>query len=343
MVVSGVLGLIALGVVLASLVYLHVAPTGLSPLRNAVSQYGITVYRTGYRIATIAFGVVGIAVAAGIEQAEASHEPTAVLVLLAIFALSRGAISWYPMDAPGTPQTATGRAHWAARRRSVCERRSSGVRARSCSVPTAAVARPGRDLDRSRLGDAGVVIGDGLGSVTTRPPSQLRSRRTGLLRERHCLVHRVRGGLRPSRPIARRGGVVTLAASAAQWRSTLLAPYAGVSSFRCVARRCRDSRTSAQPLSYAGSTGHEKTATKPAGRGACITQKAQDAQLSAVVSKRIGTNSCGRVLTAERRRSRFPEQFTPVPRSDRALTTEGSFGAPGPVKVAAHRTARLGS
>jgi len=111
MVVSGVLGLIALGVVLASLVYLHVAPTGLSPLRNAVSQYGITAYRTGYRIAAIAFGVAGIAVAAGIEQAEASHEPTAVLVLLAIFALSRGAISWYPMDAPGTPQTATGRAH----------------------------------------------------------------------------------------------------------------------------------------------------------------------------------------------------------------------------------------
>lgn len=32
------------------MIILHLLPTGLSPVRNAVSQYGITRYRQGYRI-----------------------------------------------------------------------------------------------------------------------------------------------------------------------------------------------------------------------------------------------------------------------------------------------------
>ena len=50
--VAGAVPLLALAVVVASLVYLHIEPTGLSPLRNAVSQYGITSFKAGYRVAT---------------------------------------------------------------------------------------------------------------------------------------------------------------------------------------------------------------------------------------------------------------------------------------------------
>jgi hypothetical protein len=44
---AGLVGEAGLTSTLAFLAYLHVAPTGLSPLRNAMSQYGITAYRAG--------------------------------------------------------------------------------------------------------------------------------------------------------------------------------------------------------------------------------------------------------------------------------------------------------
>ncbi|HYB29574.1 MAG TPA: hypothetical protein VEF89_23385 [Solirubrobacteraceae bacterium] len=49
MVIAGVVSLIAFAVVVASLAWLHVQPTGLSAARNAVSEYGITPFRSGYR------------------------------------------------------------------------------------------------------------------------------------------------------------------------------------------------------------------------------------------------------------------------------------------------------
>lgn len=108
---AGTVCLVALVTLVGSLGYLHVAPTGLSPVRNAVSQYGITRFRAGYRVATIAFGVGGIALAVGIDRAVAASGRSVVVVLLLIFAVARLAISWFPMDAPGTPPTQTGRRH----------------------------------------------------------------------------------------------------------------------------------------------------------------------------------------------------------------------------------------
>ncbi|HEY1774774.1 MAG TPA: DUF998 domain-containing protein [Solirubrobacteraceae bacterium] len=110
MTVAGAIALAALAATVASLGYLHLAPTGLSPLRNAVSQYGITPYRSGYRAATIAFAVAGAALAVGIDRAVGSRAST-VIVFLAIFAAARAAISWFPMDAPGTQRTSTGQTH----------------------------------------------------------------------------------------------------------------------------------------------------------------------------------------------------------------------------------------
>ncbi|HEX4036000.1 MAG TPA: DUF998 domain-containing protein [Solirubrobacteraceae bacterium] len=104
------ISLAALATVIASLGYLHLAPTGLSPVRNPVSQYGISARRGGYRAATIAFAIAGAALAVGVDRALGSRA-AAVVVLLAIFAAARAAISWFPMDAPGAPASGTGHAH----------------------------------------------------------------------------------------------------------------------------------------------------------------------------------------------------------------------------------------
>jgi len=108
---AGALALLALAVVVASLVYLHLEPTGLSPVRNAVSQYGITSFRIGYRVATIAFSIAGVALVVGLDKALNGGGSRLVLILLVIFAGARCAISWFPMDAPLAGRTQTGKMH----------------------------------------------------------------------------------------------------------------------------------------------------------------------------------------------------------------------------------------
>jgi Protein of unknown function (DUF998) len=110
-VAAGVVALAALAAVVASLMYLHLEPTGLSPVRNAVSQYGISDFKAGYRAATIAFAVAGLALAAGLHRELSGHGARLVVLLLVVFALARAAISWYPMDAPGAARTSTGSTH----------------------------------------------------------------------------------------------------------------------------------------------------------------------------------------------------------------------------------------
>ncbi|MDA8199230.1 MAG: hypothetical protein M0Z54_07355 [Thermaerobacter sp.] len=55
--VAALLALLGLGGTVGSLLYLHLVPTGLSPIQNPVSPYGITPYRGGYRAATLAFAL----------------------------------------------------------------------------------------------------------------------------------------------------------------------------------------------------------------------------------------------------------------------------------------------
>lgn len=109
--IAGVVSLAGLAGVIGSLGYLHLAPTGLSPVHNAVSQYGITEYRLGYRVATVSFGIAGIALAIGLHATLLTPGTSVVVTLLAIFAAGRFVISWFPMDAPGTPRTPTGQVH----------------------------------------------------------------------------------------------------------------------------------------------------------------------------------------------------------------------------------------
>jgi Protein of unknown function (DUF998) len=109
--IAGAAALVALTATLISLAYLHAVPTGLSPVRTAVSQYGITRYRAGYRAATISFGAAGAFLATGVGSALTGRGVNLVVVSLVLFATGRLVISWFPMDAPGTALTSTGVAH----------------------------------------------------------------------------------------------------------------------------------------------------------------------------------------------------------------------------------------
>lgn len=104
-----VLALAAALVVVAALVTLHLLPTGLSPVRDAVSAYGVSRYRGLYRVQTLATAVS----AAALATALAIHLPSSMpaTASLAVLAVSRALISWFPMDADGAPRTTTGRAH----------------------------------------------------------------------------------------------------------------------------------------------------------------------------------------------------------------------------------------
>ncbi len=108
---AGIIASLGLAVTVASLVWLHLQPTKLSPVRDPVSQYGITGFRAGYRVATISFAAAGLALAAGINQALGGRG-LAVVILLVVFAITRAAINWFPMDAPGAKWSRTGWMHF---------------------------------------------------------------------------------------------------------------------------------------------------------------------------------------------------------------------------------------
>jgi hypothetical protein len=103
---------VLVGVVVAvgALGVLHALPTGLSPVRDAVSHYGITRYRLGYRVLTMAMAVAGLSAALGLGGLLHGRSQ-GVDPFLAGFALARAAISWFPMDEPGAEPTHTGRRH----------------------------------------------------------------------------------------------------------------------------------------------------------------------------------------------------------------------------------------
>jgi hypothetical protein len=109
--IAAAISLIALIGVAVALGYLHVVPTGLSPIHNAVSQYGITEHRMGYRVATISFAIAGLTLAVALNDAT-NHRDSATFRLLIVFAVARAVISWFPMDQPGiSPRTRTGTTH----------------------------------------------------------------------------------------------------------------------------------------------------------------------------------------------------------------------------------------
>ena len=105
-----VASLVFTGGCIACLVYLHLAPTGYSPVRNAVSEYGVGAYARWYRAQAACAGAAGLslgaALAAGVDPA-----PRRVITLLVVLAVARIAIGWFPVDPAGTEPTRNGGVH----------------------------------------------------------------------------------------------------------------------------------------------------------------------------------------------------------------------------------------
>jgi len=86
---------------LACLVYLHVAPTGYSPARNAVSEYGVGRYARWYALQAALGGIAAICLAVALGH------PRRVVTSLAVLAAARVAIGCFPTDG-----TASGEPTW---------------------------------------------------------------------------------------------------------------------------------------------------------------------------------------------------------------------------------------
>ena len=103
MTVLSAVALVAVAVAAAAHVRVHLLPTGRNPVRDAVSDYGAGPYRAWYRTT-----VVGLAIASGsltVAFARDGGPGAGSLAALAVFAVARLAIAWFPVDLPGEPAT----------------------------------------------------------------------------------------------------------------------------------------------------------------------------------------------------------------------------------------------
>lgn len=100
-----------LGVALtaACLVALHLLPTGLHVVQDAVSLYGTGKYAAWYRGQVIAAGCAALLLVAALARIDAGAPLP--LAALALYGLARIAIARYPTDLEGAPLTPTGRRH----------------------------------------------------------------------------------------------------------------------------------------------------------------------------------------------------------------------------------------
>jgi hypothetical protein len=103
------LSLLPLAAGVAAIVRLHVVPTGLDPMRDAVSDYGTTAHHRLYRFQVVAFGVSAGLLAAAL--ADAGGVRTSGIVWLAVYAVSRIAIAGFMIDRGASTPTTQGRVH----------------------------------------------------------------------------------------------------------------------------------------------------------------------------------------------------------------------------------------
>jgi hypothetical protein len=89
--------LVVTGLCIGCLLYLHLAPTGYSPLTQAVSRYGVGKYARWYQAQAACAGVAGILLAVALRH------PRHVVVLLVVFGIARLAITQFPMDTARGP------------------------------------------------------------------------------------------------------------------------------------------------------------------------------------------------------------------------------------------------
>ncbi|MGB0872732.1 MAG: DUF998 domain-containing protein [Solirubrobacterales bacterium] len=93
-----------------SLVAAHLLDRGVNPISDAVSDYGARDYKMLYRLTAFWMGFAGLLTAVMLGDA-LYPKPTLVILLLLVFAATRGAITLFPVDLPGADETQTGRSH----------------------------------------------------------------------------------------------------------------------------------------------------------------------------------------------------------------------------------------
>ncbi len=98
-----VASLVFTGGCIACLVYLHLAPTGYSPVRNAVSEYGVGAYARWYQAQAGCAGAAGLLLAGALAKS-VHPTPRRVIALLVVLAVARVAIGWFPTDLVGTTE-----------------------------------------------------------------------------------------------------------------------------------------------------------------------------------------------------------------------------------------------
>jgi hypothetical protein len=104
----GVAALACFAVASALLVRLHLRPTRLNPVRDAVSDYGTTPFHRDYRAMVVALGVGALLLAAGLAR----RTDAGTLFWLWAYGASRIAIAAFMTDRDPPPFTPEGRIHW---------------------------------------------------------------------------------------------------------------------------------------------------------------------------------------------------------------------------------------
>jgi hypothetical membrane protein len=102
---------VAVGVQTASLIALHLLPTGYNPVHDAVSDYGVGRYRRWFWLQAVAGGVGCLALAVALAETTPSV-PTLVVVMLVIAGIARLLIPVFATDQDGSRfQTTHGTVH----------------------------------------------------------------------------------------------------------------------------------------------------------------------------------------------------------------------------------------
>jgi hypothetical protein len=104
----GVAALACFAVASALLTRLHLRPTGLNPVRDAVSDYGTTPYHRDYRAMVVSLGVGALLLAAGLAR----RTDAGSLFWLWAYGAGRIAIAAFMTDRDPPPFTPEGRIHW---------------------------------------------------------------------------------------------------------------------------------------------------------------------------------------------------------------------------------------
>ena len=93
-----------------SLLCAHLVDRGVSPIRDAVSDFGAREHPWFYRVAAIWLGLAGLLTAVLLGDA-VFPKPTITILSLLVFAAARWAITIFPTDLEGEEETSVGRAH----------------------------------------------------------------------------------------------------------------------------------------------------------------------------------------------------------------------------------------